>query len=591
MAAPEVMIHLMKERRVNGFTHGFYIIHAVAMKWWGWGSPDFEFPMDEKPHLWPWIAKTLALERAAVTPPVDRAAIKLPPSARVEAFCRAAGALLSFDEDQRLLHSYGKSYPDLFHVRRGVVRRAPDAVAFPESHADVETLVGAAAEHGVCLIPFGGGTNIVGGVTPRAFDGMVVTVSLTRMDRLLSIDPYSGTALIEAGALGPKLEADLQAKGFSLGHFPDSFEYSSLGGWIATRSAGMQSDAYGKIEDMVVALKMVTPSGTLVTRPTPASSAGPDLNRLMAGSEGTLGVITECTMRVHKAPAVKDYRGFLFRSFEDGYAAIYECVATGRRPSLIRLQDEFETELAFNMKTPKTGLAGLVQRQMKKVLKLRGYVRPVIMIVGVEGDRAFAAQRGREVRKILRKHGGFDLGQGVGKSWSKDKFNLPYLRDYVMDHGCAVDVAETATVWANVVPLHDKVVAAMMKKFEAEGTPGFIGCHLSHTYATGACLYFTWACRQQKGRELEQYYSFKKTLTQLFVENGATLSHHHAVGTEHRPWMEQELSKTGVQALRALKDSLDPRGLLNPGKLIPSRGDPMKDWAQPTRPAEEAEVA
>ncbi len=550
------------------------------MKWWGWGSPDFEFPMKEKPGLWPWIAKTLAVPEQPPAPPVARSAIRLPEPRRQEAFCRAAGAL-SFDEDQRLIHSYGKSYPDLFNVRRGLVRRAPDAVAFPESHSDVEKLVALAARHGVCLIPFGGGTNIVGGVNPREFDGMVVTVSLARMNRLLSVDAVSGTAVIEAGALGPKLEADLQAKGFSLGHYPDSFEWSSLGGWIATRSAGMQSDAYGKIEDMVVALKMVTPSGTIVTRPTPASSAGPDLNRLMAGSEGTLGIITECTMRVHKAPAVKDYRGFLFPSFKHGYEAIFDCVRNGR-PSLIRLQDEFETELAFNMKTPKVGLEAFFQKQMKRVLKARGYVRPAIMIVGVEGEPGFVAQRGKSVRAILKKHKGFDLGQGVGKSWSKDKFNLPYLRDYVMDRRCMVDVAETATVWSNVMNLHDTVCAAMMKKFEAEGTPGFIGCHISHTYSPGACLYFTYACRQQPGRELEQYYSFKKFITELFLANGATLTHHHAVGTEHRPWMEREVSKTGLQALRALKSSLDPDSLMNPGKLIPAEGDALAGWAQAT---------
>jgi alkyldihydroxyacetonephosphate synthase len=374
------------------------------------------------------------------------------------------------------------------------------------------------------------------------------------------------------------LERDLGQLGFSLGHFPDSFEYSTVGGWIATRSAGMQSDAYGKIEDMVVALKMATPVGSMVTRPAPASSAGPDLNRVIAGSEGTLGIITECTMRVHKTPEAKDYRGFLFPSFREGFAAIQECVASGRRPSLIRLQDEFETELAFNMKSPKKGFAAFAQAQVKKVLKARGYARPAIMIVGVEGDADFARRRGREVRSILKKHRGFDLGRGVGETWSKDKFNLPYLRDYVMDRACMVDVAETATLWSNVLPLHAAVTAKVKEKFAAEGTPGFIGCHISHTYGPGACLYFTYACRQKQGAELEQYYSFKRFITELFVRNGAALSHHHAVGTEHRPWLEGEVSKAGLLALKGLKGALDPEGLLNPGKLIPPDGDPLRGW-------------
>lgn len=556
------------------------------MKWWGWGSPDFEFPMDQKPSLWPWIAKTLGMRQPRLSPPVPRAGVKLLAPRRHEAFClEIANALrdaqISYDEDQRLLHSYGKSYPDLFYVRRGVVRRAPDAVVFPENHADVETIVALSSKHGVSLIPFGGGTNIVGGVNPEGFRGMVVTVSLARMNRLLSLDPVSRTAVIEAGALGPKLEADLQSKGFSLGHYPDSFEYSSLGGWIATRSAGMQSDAYGKIESMVVALKMATPVGTLVTKPTPASSTGPDLNQVMAGSEGTLGVITECTMVIHPVPEVKDYRGFLFPSFRDGLAAIQECVSSGRRPSLIRLQDERETELAFNMKTPKKGLSGFIQNQAKRLLNARGYSRPAIMIVGVEGDSPFVRHRGREVRKILKKHRGFDLGQGVGQSWSKDKFNLPYLRDYLMDRSCMVDVAETATVWSNVLTLHDVVAEKMRAKFAAEGASGFIGCHLSHTYGSGACLYFTYACEQRQGRELEQYYSFKRFITELFVNNNATLSHHHAVGREHRPWMEEDISKTGIAALKGLKAALDPAGLLNPGKLIPPDGDALRGWVQP----------
>jgi alkyldihydroxyacetonephosphate synthase len=559
------------------------------MKWWGWGSADVEFPMENKPTLWPWIASTLDVQQPRMTPPVPRSAVRLEAARRHEGFCRGLAAelkesQLSYDDEARLLHSYGKSYPDLFNVRRGVVRRAPDVVIFPESHADIEAIVRLAAVHQVCLIAFGGGTNIVGGVNPRQFDGMVATVSLARMSRLLSLDPVSGTAVIEAGALGPKLEADLQAQGFSLGHYPDSFEYSSLGGWIATRSAGMQSDAYGKIEDMVVALKMVTPIGTLATRPAPASSAGPDLNRLMAGSEGTLGIISECTMRVHKAPETRDYRGYLFPSFDEGVAAIYQCVASGRRPSLIRLQDAFETELAFNMKSPATGISGFVQAQVKKWLKVRGYDQPVIMIVGVEGDAAFTHRRGREIRKILKQHRGFALGHGVGRTWSQDKYNIPYLRDYVMDRGCMADVAETATLWSNVIKLHDLVVERMKQRFAAEGTPGFIGCHLSHTYATGACLYFTYACRQQPGRELEQYYAHKRFITELFVDNGATLSHHHAVGSEHRPWMENEISRTGIAALAGLKGALDPSGLLNPGKLIPPDGDPLEGWAQQSRP-------
>ncbi len=551
------------------------------MKWCGWGDAKFKFPMDEKPDLWPWIVKTLDLAQPRSTPPVPRESIRLPVPVADEAFRRALGFLradqTADDDEARLVHAYGKSYPDLFNVRRGVVRRAPDLVIYPESHDQVERLVRLAADHEVCLIPFGGGTNIVGGVNPPPGRGMVATVDMQRMNRVLSLDPESNTAVIEAGALGPKLEADLQARGYSLGHCPDSFEYSSLGGWIATRSAGMQSDAYGRIEEMIVALRLVTPSGTLATRPTPASSAGPDMNRLVAGSEGVLGVITEATMRVHPFPEAKDYRGVLFPTFEAGFAAIRDCLSAGKLPSMIRLQDEEETQLAFHMKTPVGGLKGFIQAQFKKLLKSRGYGEPAIMVVGFEGSREHVHRRRREVMDIFKRRRGFDLGPSVGESWAKDKFNLPYLRDVVMDHGVMVDVAETSTVWSNVLPLYRKVRLAVKEKFAAEGTPGFLGLHISHTYETGCCLYFTYACRQLPGRELEQYYSHKRMITDVFTHNGATLSHHHAVGTEHRPWLEDEISPTGVRALRALKSGVDPRGICNPGKLIPP-AEAFSEW-------------
>lgn len=560
------------------------------MKWWGWGDAKFEFPMKEKPELWPWIAKTLDLREDRTVKPIERRDIKLQPAQRHEAFIAALGRFLkpdqyAADDESRLIHSYGKSYPDLFNIRRGVIRRAPDLVLYPEGHGQVEEIIRCAQAHGVVVIPFGGGTNITGGVNPVETGRMVATLDMQRMNRVLSLDPYSNTATIEAGALGPKLEKDLQARGYSLGHCPDSFEYSSLGGWLATRSAGMQSDAYGRIEDMLVALRLVTPAGTLTTKAAPASSAGPDLNRLVVGSEGVLGVITEATMRVHPAPQAKDYRGILFPTFEHGVAAIHELIEKNCLPSMIRLQDDFETELGMHMKSPATGIMGFVQHQVKKVLKARGYAKPAVMVVGVEGSRRDVDRVRRETGKVLSAHRGFDLGAGVGRTWAQDKFNLPYLRDAVMDQGVMVDVAETATVWSNVLPLYYAARDAVKAKFAAEGTPGFIGCHISHTYPTGCCLYFTYACRQLKGRELEQYYSFKKMMTDVFMKNGAALTHHHAVGSEHRPWLEKEISPTGLKALKAVKASLDPSGICNPGKLIPDEGDPMAGWALSTETA------
>jgi alkyldihydroxyacetonephosphate synthase len=546
------------------------------MKWWGWGDPNVTFPMDDKPKLWPWVTQKLGIESVSPTAvPVDLASIALAPSRTNAALLGELRRILkpaqiSLDPLERLIHSYGKSFPDLFRVRNGIVARAPDAVLLPDSHEQVEALVKLAHERNFCLIPFGGGTNIVGGINPTAAEGRVLlTLSLRNMNRLISLDRESRTATIQAGSLGPKLEADLAEQGYSLGHYPDSFEYSTLGGWLATRSAGMQSDAYGRIEDMVVSIKMVTPAGTIVTKAVPASSVGPDLNRMMVGSEGILGVITEATMRVHKTPAVKDYRGYLFRSFEDGVRAIQECLDNGLAPSMIRLQDSGESELAFNMKAPGHGLGGWIQNRAKDWLKSRGYTEPCILIVGVEGEEKSIAWTRRSVPRTLKRHGGFPLGKSVGKTWSRDKFNIPYLRDYIMDYGCMADVAETSTVWSNVLPLYTGTIDAVKARFRQGDGTGYIGCHISHTYETGACLYFTFAARQPGGRELEHYYEYKRLLTDTILRLGGTLSHHHAVGTEHRPWIRQELSAAGLQALQALKSSLDPTQVLNPGKLLP----------------------
>jgi len=546
------------------------------MKWWGWGDPNFTFPMADKPALWPWIANKLGVVSTAPTAaPVDLASIQMPPTRGSPELLAELHQVLkpeqvTVDPLERLLHTYGKSFPDLFRVRNAIVTRAPDVVVFPDSHEQVEALVQLAQRRDLCLIPCGGGTNIVGGINPSAEEArLVLTLSLRNMNRLISLDTESRTATIQAGALGPKLEADLAERGHSLGHYPDSFEYSTLGGWLATRSAGMQSDAYGRIEDMVVSLKMATPSGTIVTKAVPASSVGPDLNRLMIGSEGVLGVITEATMRVHKTPVAKDYRGFLFRRFEEGVRAIQECLDRGFAPSMIRLQDSGESELAFNMKSPSHGVEGWIQSRVKGWLKSRGYVEPCILIIGFEGETKPVAATRRGALQIVKRHGGFPLGKSVGKTWSKDKFNIPYLRDYIMDYGCMADVAETSTLWSNVLPLYAGTVAAIKARFGQEDGTGYIGCHISHTYETGACLYFTFAARQPKGRELEHYYEYKRLITDTIISLGGTLSHHHAVGIEHLPWVAQELSPAGLAALRALKTALDPQHILNPGKLLP----------------------
>jgi alkyldihydroxyacetonephosphate synthase len=332
---------------------------------------------------------------------------------------------------------------------------------------------------------------------------------------------------------------------------------------------------------------MATPAGVIVTRPVPAASAGPDLNRVMLGSEGVLGIITQATMRVHPAPEAKHYSGLFFRSFEDGIAAIHDCVERGLAPSMIRLQDSTETEFAFHMKAPPAGLGAVIQRAVKAYLRAQRYIAPCIMVVGFEGSAESVRDRRRRTLRAMRRHGAFPLGEKVGSSWAKDKFNLPYLRDYIMDRGVMCDVAETSTTWSNLLPLYRAVTGAMSARFEeAEGGKGLIGCHISHTYPNGACLYFTYCAKQIPGDELAQYRAYKTLVTDTILRHGGTLSHHHAVGYEHLPWIADEISATGVRALSALKASLDPTGIMNPGKLIPA-----SQLGAVTRPATDARLA
>lgn len=559
------------------------------MKWWGWGAEAAAFDPEHRPGVWPFVAEHLQLDAEPVLDlPLPLSAMRLPAQTRNAAFLTAAVTALGRehvreDDHERLVHAYGKSYRDLIRVRRGDASGAPDAVLYPASEAEVATVVTLAVRHGVVLIPFGGGSNIAGCLERLAGETrMVVSLDMSRLRRVLEVDAQSCTARIEAGAFGPDLEAALNAQGMTLGHFPDSFLHSTLGGWIATRSAGMQSDKYGKIEDMVVALRMVTPAGTIVTRATPKSAAGLDVNNLCVGGEGTLGVITEAVMRVHPAPACKRVEGFMFRDFESGVAALQECVRRECVPSMARLNDPAKTALSLAFKSKATAMQSLMLRVVDAYLRLRG-VEPgkgCAMLVKFEGTRAQVARQRRAVAAIYRAFGGVALGTAPGRSFERAKYDFPHTRDFMMDRGVIVDVSETATSWSNLVPLYRAASRAIVTATEATGSPAWVGCHVSHTYRTGASLYFTFGAAGRKGEELGQYLRIKKAAEDAFLAHGGTLSHHHAVGAEHLPWLADDVSPTGLAAMQAVKRALDPTDIMTPGRLRPSAA-PFADWGLP----------
>jgi alkyldihydroxyacetonephosphate synthase len=536
--------------------------------------------MDSRPKFWPFIREMLKFDRnRELQQTVSREAIRLVEPRRHVDFLSDVGQFLtsdqiSFDEDDRLGHAYGRSFRDVQRLRAGKIDFAPDAVLLPAAHEQVEKIVSAAGKHKVILIPFGGGTNIVGALEPKHADGrMVVSLDLRRMQRLLKLDEHSQIASFEAGVFGPELERLLEERGFALGHEPDSFEFSTLGGWIATRSCGTQSNIYGGIEDMVVSLRVVTPLGTIETKPAPAASNGPDLNRLMCGSEGMFGVITQASLRVHRTPECLDYRIVLFKNFAAGYEALYDCLLHDALPDVVRYSDEMETRLIFAAKHGSHGLKAWFDKPIKAYLKWAGFSAPCVLLVGFEGPAARTLRLRNAALRILKRHGGFDTGQGPGRQWRKSRFDVPWLRDYMMDYGVIGDSMETAAVWSNVRPLYESVRAELSDAIQSvTGYAGYVGCHLSHLYKTGACIYFTIAARGRENDgplELLGYYEkIKARGTEAIMRGGGVLSHHHAVGYEHRPWLPRELSPAALAALRAVKSRLDPENIMNPTAFL-----------------------
>ena len=556
------------------------------MKWWGWGHEDVTFDDSTKPELWPYLKRELGVDEIRWEKPVAFEDVTLPEQKNNEAFLAAIQAGLGDgqvvdDKKSRLVHAAGKSFRDLWLMRHGQVQFAPDCVVYPDTEEDVALVVRAAHEHGVVLVPFGGGSNIAGCLVPSDRGGrMVVSLDMCRMHRVLEVDRYSLTARIQPGVYGQHLEDQLAEHGVTLGHFPDSFLHSTLGGWVATRSAGMQSDIYGKIEDMVISLRMVTPSGTIITRTVPKSSNGIDIKHLCIGSEGILGVITEVVVQVHHKPEKEDWYGWLFPDFKSGLDAIHECHRGDCMPTVTRLNDPKKTALSFAFKHPKTGIKDKIGKAFKWYIgnvKKIDFNQCCLMVVKYEGTpQAFNRIKNR-VTAIYKKHRGVCLGAEPGRSFAKVKFDFPHLRDYVMDRSIMADVSETATTWDNLRKLHESGLADVEQAIKDTGVDAWVGCHLSHSYRTGASLYFTFGCLQREGREIEQYLYVKKAAEDAFMKNGGTLSHHHAVGTEHLPWVEEDLSPTGLKAVKALKAGLDPNDIMNPGKIIPSE-KPLDDW-------------
>ncbi len=525
------------------------------MKWNAWGDPAAAKPLSD--GIRSLLKQVVGLEEsdAAELQPDQ---VTLRPSSLSQADQNALAAIVGAEfvrtaDRDRLLRAGGKSTPDLLR-RKESTQDAPDAVLLPGSDAEVEAILRHCSEQGIAVVAFGGGTSVTGGLDPtRGPFKAVVSLDLRRFDQLLSLDEVSGVAELGAGVTGPDAERLLGERGFSLGHFPQSFEFATIGGFAATRSSGQDSAGYGRFNDMILGLRMVTPVGTLDLGRVAASAAGPDLRQLAIGSEGVFGVITKVRLRVHPAPETTRYEAWSFPDFATGAAALRAVTQIGTGPTVVRLSDEAETGV------------NLATTEAIGENKITGGCLGLTLF---EGTKEHTDSRQAETRALLEARGGTSLGEAPAQAWERGRFAAPYLRDSLLAAGALCETLETATDWSNLDALKAAVTQALTTSLAESGTPALVMCHISHVYPTGASLYFT-VVAGQRGNPIEQWWAAKKAACDAIMATGGTITHHHAVGADHRAWMREEVGDLGVQLLRAVKATLDPAGILNPGKLIP----------------------
>lgn len=553
------------------------------MKWWGWGNEGTAFHWEDKPGFAPFVLKAVGLDlhsaTAAKAPVFEE--MTVPKPVATAAFLKALAALVGADDVrtddmERVVHVYGKSFRDIARIRANQVTRYPDVVVYPDDETEVQRVVDAAVAANAVLIPFGGGSNIAGSLEPLASEKRtIVSLDLGRLNKVLDIDEEAGTARIQAGALGPDLEAQLQAKGWTIGHFPDSFTHSTIGGWVATRSSGMQSDRFGDISQIARGMRVARPGGTLVIRSLPSTSTGPSVREMILGSEGRLGVITEVTAQVRRNAEVREIQAYFFPNFAAGLAAMKEISESDAHPSITRVSDGRESGFSLATSKARKGkdkfLAGTV---LPRLMKNKGWAKQpggldniALSFIGFEGTKSGTKYSKSIVDRIVKKHNGMGVGTGPGVLYDQKKFDTPYLRDFLLDFGAVGDVSETAAPWSKLQAVYDGAMKAADDAYASVGIKGWIMAHLSHSYHSGACLYFTFAFVGGEDM-LGEYDVVKSAIQQSFIDNGGTLSHHHGVGVEHSPWMEQDISAQGVEVMAGLFAATDPANNLNPGKIL-----------------------
>lgn len=530
-------------------------------RWNGWGDEANEFPL--KPEGLAFIRARLG-EASALPDATLEQVLAAVPASRLPAH-----PLIAVDARSRLLHARGQSLPDWLAMRSGEFGVFPDGVACPESTQQVRELLDFCAAHNIEVIPYGGGTSVAGHITPVPSARPVLTLSLEKMNRLLALDRESQLATFGAGTPGPALEEQLRREGYTLGHFPQSFELSTVGGWVASRSSGQQSLRYGRIEQMFAGGIVETPRGTLEIPTFPATSAGPDLRELVLGSEGRLGVLTEVKVRVTPLPETEKF----FVGFVPDWDTAVRCVrsmAQGKlQLSMLRLSNAVETETQLVL-AGHPQLVGLLERY----LRIRGVGAGKCMVTfGVTGSKAQCRAALAQANRALSAHGGVNAGTPLGRKWEHARFRSPYLRHGLWEHGYAVDTLETAADWKNVPAL----VAAIEQSLRA-AAGGFderihVFTHLSHLYPQGSSIYTTYVFRNAASyaETHARWAAMKKAASETIVKFRSTISHQHGVGRDHAPYLAAEKGPLGMAAIGTLMAHFDPQGVMNPGVLLPEK--------------------
>jgi alkyldihydroxyacetonephosphate synthase len=530
-------------------------------RWNGWGDDsnelDYELSSSALGFLEGLIGKSpplpdSSLEQVLVTVPQSR----LPEH-----------ALYSVDAEDRLRHARGQSLPDWLALRSGDFGVFPDAVAFPQTSEEVQVLLQHARKNQIDVIPYGGGTSVVGHINPEENGRPVLTIDMTRMNRLMSLDKESQIATFGAGTIGPDVESQLAAEGYTLGHYPQSWELSTIGGWVASRSSGQQSMRYGRIEQMFAGGRIETLEGTLDIPTFPATSAGPDIREFFLGTEGRLGIITEVKARVTALPAHEAFHVLFFPSWEIALVAVREIVQNKMQLSMMRLSNQLETFTQLKL----AGSARIIGL-LEFYLKMRGVAGEKVMFTfGVTGSKGQCAAALRLTRDIAKRHGGVGAGAALGKKWEHSRFRSPYLRHGLWDAGYAVDTMETAVDWVRVADAAAGIQSDITHALEDEGEPVHAFTHLSHMYGQGSSVYTTYIfrCGSSYEETLERWKKLKAAGAEAIVRFGGTISHQHGVGKDHAQYLPSEKGELGIKAIQGLVKVFDAQQQMNPGKLLP----------------------